>query len=307
MIIQTTGGIIYPKDMDFITQCICDVFCCEPSSITDIQPLQKGLSNSVLSFRFNGGKYVFRFPGADSEQLIDRGRESIVQKMIEDVGVDTTLVAMSARHGWRLSRFVQTRPFRYHDINDMVRGIILIRKLHTIKPKVRWEFDVREKWESIRDMTPADKYGENYPQFPEFSEIRERIYTLYDLTQTDGIRKCLTHGDCRDENFLINDKEIHLIDWEYAGYGDPGFDIGSYVCGGDHSEEEVDRILYTYFGHKPSVKEQRHFYAYIAISGFFYMHWTMYKESQGQMIGYLKPLWYHFAKEYSKKALSLYH
>lgn len=307
MIIQTTGGIIYPKDMDFITQCICDVFCCEPSSITDMQPLQKGLSNSVLSFRFNGGKYVFRFPGSDSELLIDRGRESIVQKMIEDVGVDTTLVAMSARHGWRLSRFVQTRPFRYHDINDMVRGIILIRKLHTIKPKVRWEFDVREKWESIRDMTPADKYGENYPQFPEFSEIRERIYTLYDLARTDGIRKCLTHGDCRDENFLINDKEIHLIDWEYAGYGDPGFDIGSYVCGGDHSEEEVDRILFTYFGHKPSVKEQRHFYAYIAITGFFYMHWTMYKESQGQIIGYLKPLWYHFAKEYSKKALPLYH
>ena len=55
-----------------------------------------------------------------------------------------------------------------------------------------------------------------------------------------------------------------------------------------------------------SIKEQRHFYAYIAISGFFYMHWTMYKESQGQEIGYLKPLWYHFAKEFSKKALPLY-
>ena len=93
---------------------------------------------------------------------------------------------------------------------------------------------------------------------------------------------------------------------EYAGYGDPGFDIGSYVCGGDHSEEEVDRILFTYFGRKPSIKEQRHFYAYIAITGFFYMHWTMYKESQGQIIGYLKPQWYHFAKEYSKKALPLY-
>ena len=43
-----------------------------------------------------------------------------------------------------------------------------------------------------------------------------------------------------------------------------------------------------------------------SITGFFYMHWTMYKESQGQIIGYLKPQWYHFAKEYSKKALPLY-
>lgn len=74
----------------------------------------------------------------------------------------------------------------------------------------------------------------------------------------------------------------------------------------EHSEEEVDRILFTYFGRKPSKKEKRHFYAYIAITGFFYMHWTMFKESQGQVVGYLKPLWYHFAKDYSKKALPLY-
>lgn len=304
--IQTTGGILHQEDIDFINNCICEVFSCEPSQISELQPLQKGLSNSVLSFKFNGGKYVFRYPGLGSEILIDRGRESIVQKQIEDAGVDTSLVAMSVRYGWRISHFVENRPFNYHDVNDMVRGIIQLRKLHAVRPKVRWEFDLKEKWESIRDMTPTDKYGENFSQFPEFSEIKERIYKLYELTKADGIKKCLTHGDCRDENFLINNNEIHLIDWEYAGYGDPGFDIGTYVCGGDHSEEEVDRILFTYFGRKPSKKEKRHYYAYIAISGFFYMHWTMYKESQGQKIGYLKPLWYHFAKEYSKKALELY-
>ena len=304
--IQTTGGVLHSEDIVFINNCICDVFNCELSQISELQPLQKGLSNSVLSFRYNGGKYVFRYPGLGSEILIDRGRESIVQKQIEDAGVDTSLVAMSVRYGWRISRFVETRPFNYHDVNDMVRGILQLRKLHAVQPKVRWEFDLKEKWESIRDKTPAEKYGENFADFPEFNEIKLRVYKLYDLVRKDGIRKCLTHGDCRDENFLINDEEIHLIDWEFAGFGDPGFDIGSYVCGGAHSEEEVDRILFTYFGRKPSLKEQRHFYAYIGITGFFYMHWTMYKESQGQVIGYLKPLWYHFAKEYSRKALALY-
>lgn len=304
--VQTTGGVLLQKDFDFIYNCICDVFHCSKEAITELNPLQKGLSNSVLSFHYNGGKYVFRYPGLGSEILIDRGRECIIQKQIEDAGVDKTLVSMSVRYGWRISRFVETRAFNYHDVNDMVRGIIQLRKLHAVKPKVRWEFDIKEKWESIRDITPTEKYGKNFSQFPEFTEIEERIYKLYELAKTDGINKCLTHGDCRDENFLINDREIYLIDWEYAGYGDPGFDIGTYVCGGDHSEEEVDKIIYTYFGRKPSLKEQRHFYAYIAISGFFYMHWTMYKESQGQEIGYLKPLWYNFAKEYSKKALPMY-
>lgn len=305
-IIQTTGGSLFQADIDFITTCICDVFNCNLSQITELQPLQKGLSNSVLSFKYNGGKYVFRFPGLGSEILIDRGRESIVQKLIEDAGVDKSLVAMSVKDGWRISRFIENRPFNYHNVNDMVRGVMQLRKLHTVKPKVRWEFDIKEKWESIRDLIPSEKYGINFEDFPCFEEIKERIYQLYDLAKTDGIKKCLTHGDCRDENFLINDNEIYLIDWEYAGYGDPGFDIGTYICGGNHNEEEVDRILFTYFRRKPSLKEKRHFYAYIAISGFFYMHWTMYKESKGQIIGYLKPLWYQYAKEYSKKALTLY-
>lgn len=304
--IKTTGGILLKSDIDFIIKSICDVFNCPKNHITELKPLQKGLTNSVLSFKYNGGKYVYRYPGTGSETLVDRGRESIIQKQIEDAEVDTTLVAMSVLYGWRISRFIPNRPFNYHDVNDMVRGIILLRKLHQVTPKVRWEFDLMQKWEEIRDMIPTDKYGDNFTEFVDFSSIRDKIYQLYILAKNDGIKNCLTHGDCRDENFLINDSEIHLIDWEYAGYGDPGFDVGSYICGGEHTEKEVDRILFTYFGKQPTVIEKRHFYAYIAITGFFYMHWTMFKESKGQKVGYLKPLWYNYAKSYSQKALELY-
>ena len=77
---------MFPSDIVFIKQCISDVFECDQSDITELEPLQKGLSNSVLSFKTGGGKFVFRYPGLGSEILIDRGRESIVQKMIEEIG-----------------------------------------------------------------------------------------------------------------------------------------------------------------------------------------------------------------------------
>lgn len=304
--IQTTGGILHQSDLEFINQTICEVFNCNKDQIMDLKPLQKGLSNSVLSFELNGGKYVFRFPGLGSEVLIDRGRESMIQSQANDARVDTTLVAMSVSDGWKIARFINSRPFDYKNVSDVVRGIRLLHKLHNTSVKVRWEFDVRKKWETIRDLTPADKYGENYPDFPDFKGIKERVYKLYELAKKDGIPMCLTQGDSRDENFLINDSEIYLTDWEYAGYGDPGFDIGTYICGGDHSREEVDRALFVYFGHEPNPVEKRHFYAWIAITGFFYMHWTMFKEASGQKIGYLKPLWYHFARDYSKIALAMY-
>lgn len=71
--IQTTGGVLHPEDIQNISDCICDVFGCESDAITELQPLQKGLTNSVLSFRYNGGKYVFRYPVLDSEVSTDFG------------------------------------------------------------------------------------------------------------------------------------------------------------------------------------------------------------------------------------------
>ena len=304
--IKTTGGVLHQKDLDFIYQTICEVFHCEKDQIENLKPLQKGLSNSVLTFEVNGGKYVFRFPGLGSEILIDRGRESMIQSQANEARVDTTLVAMSVSDGWKIARFINSRGFDYKNISDVYRGIRLLRKLHQTSVKVRYEFDVKTKWESIRDMIPEDQYGENYMDFPEFNVIQTRIYRLYELSERDGIGKCITQGDSRDENFLINDSEIYLTDWEYAGYGDPGFDIGTYICGGDHSQEEIDRVLFIYFGHKPTIIQRRHFYAWIAITGFFYMHWTMFKEASGQKIGYLKPLWYKFARDYSIIAIKMY-
>lgn len=107
-------------------------------------------------------------------------------------------------------------------------------------------------------------------------------------------------------NFLINKEEIYLIDWEYGGYGDPGFDIGSYICGGQHKLDDIDRILFTYYRHKPTDIQRRHFYAYIAITGWFYMHWTMLKLSKGQKVGIIKEQWYHFAKNMSLIAMPMY-
>jgi thiamine kinase-like enzyme len=209
---------------------------------------------------------------------------------------------MDVENGWRISRFVEHRPFDYEDLNDMVRAVMLFQKLHKVPARVRWNFDLIKKAEEIRDQMEPGTYG----RVPDFEEIRERSYRLYELAKTDGIRSCYIHGDARNDNFLINKEEIYLIDWEYGGYGDPGFDIGSYVCGGNHTVEDVDRILFTYFRRTPTLKQKRHFYAYIGLTGFFYLHWVMIKESKGQKVGFLKDNWHHYAMTFGKMALAMY-
>ena len=246
--IQTTGGVFTDTIRKKIIKNICSVFHCREEDIEELVPVQAGMTNIVLSFRVNGGKYIYRHPGLGSDALVDRGRETIMQKVVEDVGIDTTLVAMDVDSGWRIARYIEHRDFDYHNLNDMVRGVMLLRTLHEAPCRVRWNFDVIEKAEGIRDQIAPEKYG----NFEQFEEIRDRCYRLYELAKTDGIRQCNVHGDARDVNFLINKEEIYLIDWEYGGYGDPGFDLGSYICGGDHSIEDIDRILFTYYRRKPT-------------------------------------------------------
>lgn len=300
--IQTTGGLFTDESRQIILANISRVFDCAESDVEDLVPVQAGMTNVVLSFKLNGGKYVYRHPGLGSEALVERGRETIMQKVVEEAGIDTTLVAMDVDEGWRIGRYIDHWDFDYENLNDMVRAMMLFRRLHAAPARVRWNFDVIKKAENIKTQIPPEKYG----RFPEFEAIRTRVYHLAELAERDGIRKCNIHGDARDVNFLINEEEIHLIDWEYGGFGDPGFDIGSYICGGRHTLAEVDRILFTYFRRKPTKTQRRHFLAYIAITGWFFMHWTMLKQSKGQFVGIHKEQWYHFAKNYSLIALPMY-
>lgn len=300
--IQTTGGLFTEESRKIVVKNICQVFDCYENDIEELVPVQAGLTNVVLSFVLNGGKYVYRHPGLGSEILVERGRETIMQKIVEDAGIDTTLVAMDVDDGWRIGRYIEHWDFDYNNLNDMVRAVMLFRRLHEAPCHVRWNFDVIKKAEGIKAQIIPEKYG----HFPDFENVKDRIYKLAELAEQDGIKKCNIHGDARDVNFLINKEEIHLIDWEYGGYGDPGFDIGSYVCGGQHTLADVDRILFTYYRHKPTEIQRRHFYAYIAITGWFFMHWTMLKLSKGQSVGVLKEQWYHFAKNYSLLSYPLY-
>lgn len=92
--IQTTGGVFTDEIRHLVLSNITKVFFCKEEDIEELVPVQAGMTNIVLSFRLNGGKYIYRHPGLGSEILVERGRETIMQKVVEDVGIDTTVIAM---------------------------------------------------------------------------------------------------------------------------------------------------------------------------------------------------------------------
>lgn len=59
----------------------------------------------------------------------------------------------------------------------------------------------------------------------------------------------LIHTGLHPENIVYTlDGEIRFIDWEHSSVGDRAFEISSLIRSNDFSEEEIERIFYTYQG-----------------------------------------------------------
>ena len=47
-----------------------------------------------------------------------------------------------------------------------------------------------------------------------------------------------------------------IVDWEYAGMGDPWFDLGNLSVNNEFSEEDDARLLSAYHGSPPSIAQR---------------------------------------------------
>lgn len=288
---------------DNIITTICNSLCCKDDDIVNIQQIKRGLTNTIFSFECRGKKYIYRHPGAGTGKIINRVHEIEAQKKAKEVGLDPSLVACDTSKGWKICHYIENVPFEYSDPNDIEKGVELIRKMHTGKTqKLGWNFNMLERAKKIQEEISQDYYD----VYSHFGELRSKITTLYDLVGKDGIEFEMCHNDVCANNILLGKDGVYLIDWEYAGDNDPAADIASFIINYDFNEAQCDNILRLYFGRELSYNERRHYYAYIAISAYFYFSWAIYMESTGHNLGEFSYLWFSYAQSFGSKALKMY-
>jgi thiamine kinase len=66
----------------------------------------------------------------------------------------------------------------------------------------------------------------------------------------------LCHNDVHHLN-LVDDGRLWLIDWEYAGQGDPYFDLASFCCYHTLSNSARRELLRTYLGQDNNAAVER--------------------------------------------------
>ena len=103
---------------------------------------------------------------------------------------------------------------------------------------------------------------------------------------------------------LLPDGGIRLIDWEYAGMCDPMIDVSMATIYSYYNEEEAEKLLAIYCSGNISAEDRFVYYSYIALGGFLWCLWAVYKSSIGEEFGEYTLIMYRYAKDYYKKIVT---
>lgn len=279
---------------------ICSTLGCERGDVKRFEPIKQGLTNLSVKFEVGGTPYVYRHPGAGTDEIITRESEAYSQSVAKDLGIDRTFVYEDPRTGWKISRFIEgCVPFDYHNQAHVSAAMEIGRKLHNSGATSPWNFDVYAKAVDIVELL-------GQIDFKGFTELAELASRLDSYVKSDGVEPVLCHNDFYDPNFLVHDDGMDLIDWEYSAMSDYASDLGTFICCSDYSISEAGDVISEYFGREPSAGEMRHCMAYVGLSAYYWFVWALYKEKAGDPVGEWLYLWYRMAGLFGRHAEELY-
>ncbi len=86
------------------------------------------------------------------------------------------------------------------------------------------------------------------------------------------------HNDLLPANFLQDGNRMWLIDWDYAGWGSPLFDLGGLAANSGLDRGQEEWVLATYFGTAPDADLWRRYAAMKAAAALREAMWSMVQE-----------------------------
>ena len=281
-----------------IISIICDVYNITPLEISDIQTLKKGMTNDSFLFTVRNKRFVFRMPGRGTDALINRKEEGDVYTQIDPLRIADSLYYFNPDTGYKISRFYDgAKPITY---DDYPTAFGILRNLHTSNLHVDHEFVLSERIKFYKSLCD-DADATYFEDFEEVSTIVEDVVTIIEAMNRP---KVLAHIDPVIDNFIkIQDGTIKLIDWEYAAMADPYLDLAMHAIYSGFNQTQIDDITAIYLEEQPTDAQQHLVYGYVALGGFLWALWILFKEAKGENFGTYGLEQYQYARTYGRKFL----
>ncbi len=210
------------------------------------QPLGGGLTNVNFVVEDAGRRYVVRIGDDIVEHQVMRFNELAASRAAHAAGVSPAVVHhQPPKHVLDFIDAVTLDEAAVRDPAMLERIVPLIRRCHHQIPEhlrgpvlMFWVFHV------LKDYGAALRDGDS----THFSRLPELMRAADTLRQAVGsIEIVFGHNDLLPANFLDDGERLWLIDWDYAGFNSPLFDLGGLASNNGLSVDQERWLLETYF------------------------------------------------------------
>ena len=215
-------------------------------------PLSGGITNR--NFRVDVGdpadpteRFVIRLGGNDTHLLgISREVEHAATVAAAGVGVGAEVLAFLRPEGYLVTRFIVGTPMadlNVHRPDVIARVADSVRRFHE-GPAIPGLFIPLRVCEVYRALAEE----RSVPVPPEYglAQAIGRRIELALIVNPLELRPC--HNDFLPGNLIDDGARMRIVDWEYAGMGDPFFDLGNFSINNDLTPDEEVAFLAAYDG-----------------------------------------------------------
>ena len=205
-----------------------------PGQHVEVEALGGGITNHNFKVCVEGEALVLRIGGKDTALLgIDREHEHEAALMAARLGIGPEVVCFA--DGVLVTRFVEGEVGRA----DIATVGTLLKRLHDA-PVIGGRFDSFRVVEAY--AAAASGRGRSLPEaFGWAHELARQIEAL-----RAAAPKVTCHNDLLAANFIDDGERVWLVDWEYAGMGDPFFDLANFAVNNGLDEEGETALLEAY-------------------------------------------------------------
>jgi thiamine kinase-like enzyme len=203
-------------------------------------PLAGGLTNDNLLVEDGGERYVVRVGGDIPAHNIVRTTEAAASRAAHAAGVSPRV--HYADSNALVIGFVEGRTLKPEDVRapeNHARLVDLIKRAHREIPKnfpgpapLFWVFQVVRHY----DRTLRELRSPHVSALTAFARMAERLEPA-----VGPIDIVFGHNDMLAANLLDDGERLWLVDWEYAGFNSPLFDLGGLASNSEASREAAER------------------------------------------------------------------
>lgn len=210
------------------------------------EPLTGGITNKNFVVADRGKRFVVRIGDDIPVHQVMRFNELAASRAAAAAGLSPAVVHNEP--GAIVFQFIEGKTLAAEDVRPramLTRILPLIRRCHVELPKqlrgpalIFWVFHIaRDYAGSLREAKShhADKLAHLLSVAAELEAMVGAIDVVFG------------HNDLLPANFIDDGKRLWLIDWDYAGFNSPLFDLGNLVSNNEVEPDDERWLLEEYF------------------------------------------------------------